>query len=96
MWGEFLSAENQALVFFERLPDFLWGAALMTLSLLAARLLLRAAFCSCLGREEGSVLATLAECLAASLLGLKLYQQPGAVFVLIGYFAALARTFTAV
>lgn len=69
---------------------------MMALSLLAVRFLLRAAFCSCLGREEGSVLATLAEFLAASLLGLKLYQQPGAVFVLIGYFAALARTLAAV
>lgn len=92
MWGEFLAAEDRALSFLARFPDFLWGAVLALLCILAARLIFRAALRSCLG-EEGSALAALAEILVALVVGLKLYQQPGAAFVLVGYFAAVARTF---
>lgn len=95
MWGEFLSAEAEALSFLGRLPDLLWGALLAVLCVLAARLVFRAAACSFFGREEGVVLATLAEMAAALILGLKFYHQPGVVFVLLGYFTAAARVFAA-
>ncbi|RJX20382.1 MAG: hypothetical protein C4570_04005 [Ammonifex sp.] len=95
MWSEFLSAEAEALSFFSRLPDLLWGVLLAVLSILAARLVFRAAVCSFFGRDEGAVLAALAEMAVALMMGLKFYQQPGVVFVLLGYFAAVARVFAA-
>jgi hypothetical protein len=95
LWGEFLSAEAEALAFLGRLPDLLWGALLAVLCVLAARLVFRAAVCSFFGREEGVVLAALAEMAAALILGLKFYQHPGVVFVLLGYFTAAARVFAA-
>lgn len=95
MWGEFLSAEAGALSFLGRLPDLLWGALMAVLCILAARLVFRAAVCSFFGREEGTVLAALAETAAALVMGLKFYQQPGAAFVLLGWFAAAAQVFAA-
>lgn len=95
MWEEFLFAEAEALAFFGRLPDLLWGVLLAVLCILAARLVFRAAVCSLVGREEGNALAALAEMAVALVMGLKFYQQPGVVFVLLGYFAAVARVFAA-
>lgn len=95
MWNEFLSAEAEALSFFSRLPDLLWGALLAVLCVLAARLVFRATICSMFGREEGTVLAALAEMAAALVMGLKFYQNPAVVFVLLGYFAAVAQVFAA-
>lgn len=94
MLDTFFSAEADALAFFGRLPELFLGALFAVACILAARLVLRAVLCSLFG-EEGSALAALAEVAAAFTLGLKFYDQPGVVLVLLGYFAAVGRVLAA-
>jgi len=91
MLDSYQRAQEAASGAFQSLGVMLWGSVFTLVALLAARFLLRAFFVSWLGQKNGSFVSGLAELVLSAVILAASCINPGAVLVVLGWNAALAK-----
>ena len=93
--NDLLSSYETAILQIERVAwsarDIFGGILLVILTMVLARIFLRAVIESFCGRQNGSVVAGITEIILACFILSKAYQNPGIILASVGWSAAVFR-----